>query len=48
MPKVLVTGAAGFVGVRTSLKPLERRRSRSCVDSLNDYHDSRLKEDGSG
>jgi len=41
---VLVTGAAGFIGMHTSLRLLERGDSVIGVDNLNDYYDPSLKE----
>lgn len=42
--KVLVTGAAGFIGYHVALKLLARGDSVIGVDNLNDYYDVRLKE----
>jgi UDP-glucuronate 4-epimerase len=42
--KVLVTGAAGFIGARLSERLLERGDEVVGVDNLNDYYDVRLKE----
>lgn len=42
--KVLVTGAAGFIGSALSLKLLERGDRVIGVDNLNDYYDVRLKQ----
>jgi UDP-glucuronate 4-epimerase len=42
--KVLVTGAAGFIGYHTSLKLLERGDEVVGLDNLNDYYDVTLKE----
>ncbi len=42
--KILVTGAAGFIGMHTSLRLLERGDAVVGVDALNDYYDVRLKE----
>lgn len=42
--KVLVTGAAGFIGFHTSLALLARGDEVVGVDNLNDYYDVRLKE----
>ncbi|MBE7369909.1 NAD-dependent epimerase [Ramlibacter pallidus] len=41
--KVLVTGAAGFIGMHTSLRLLERGDTVVGVDNLNDYYDVNLK-----
>lgn len=43
--KVLVTGAAGFIGFHLTLALLERFDEVIGVDSLNDYYDPRLKQD---
>ena len=43
--KVLVTGAAGFIGSALSMKLLARGDEVIGVDSHNDYYDPRLKED---
>lgn len=43
--KVLVTGAAGFIGMHTCLRLLERGDEVVGVDNLNDYYDVKLKED---
>lgn len=42
--KVLVTGAAGFIGATLSLRLLERGDQVIGVDNLNDYYDVALKE----
>ena len=42
--RVLVTGAAGFIGWRTALKLLEHGFEVTGVDNLNDYYDVRLKQ----
>jgi UDP-glucuronate 4-epimerase len=42
--KVLVTGAAGFIGMHTSLKLLARGDQVVGLDNLNDYYDVSLKE----
>lgn len=43
--KVLVTGAAGFIGSHTSIRLLERGDSVVGIDNLNDYYDPQLKLD---
>ena len=43
--RVLVTGAAGFIGFHTSQKLLARGDQVLGVDNLNQYYDPRLKED---
>jgi UDP-glucuronate 4-epimerase len=40
----LVTGAAGFIGMHTALRLLERGDTVIGVDNLNDYYDIALKE----
>ena len=42
--KVLITGAAGFIGSALSLRLLERGDEVIGIDSLNDYYDVTLKE----
>jgi UDP-glucuronate 4-epimerase len=41
--KVLITGAAGFIGMHTTLRLLERGDSVVGYDNLNDYYDPALK-----
>ena len=43
--KVLVTGAAGFIGFHVTLALLERGDEVVGVDNLNDYYDPQLKKD---
>lgn len=43
--KVLVTGAAGFIGSALSLRLLERGDEVIGIDNHNDYYDPQLKED---
>jgi UDP-glucuronate 4-epimerase len=43
--KILVTGAAGFIGFHTSLKLLNRGDTVVGLDNLNDYYDVNLKKD---
>ena len=43
--KVLVTGAAGFIGFHLTLALLERGDDVVGVDNLNDYYDPQLKRD---
>ena len=42
--RVLVTGAAGFIGMHTALKLLARGDVVIGVDNLNDYYEVSLKE----
>ena len=41
--KILVTGAAGFIGAALSLRLLERGDELVGIDNLNDYYDINLK-----
>jgi UDP-glucuronate 4-epimerase len=41
--KILLTGAAGFIGMHTCLRLLERGDTVVGVDNLNDYYDVNLK-----
>ena len=43
--KVLVTGAAGFIGSALSLRLLDRGDTVIGIDNHNDYYDPQLKED---
>jgi UDP-glucuronate 4-epimerase len=45
MTKILVTGAAGFIGFHLSRRLLARGDSVVGLDNLNDYYDVHLKED---
>src|SRR5208283_4058796 len=45
MEKILVTGAAGFIGWRTSQRLLEEGRQVIGIDNMNDYYDVKLKTD---
>jgi len=42
--KVLVTGAAGFIGSNVSRRLLERGDRVTGIDNMNDYYDASLKE----
>lgn len=42
--RVLVTGAAGFIGNETARVLLERGDEVVCIDNLNDYYDPALKQ----
>jgi UDP-glucuronate 4-epimerase len=42
--KILVTGAAGFIGFHTTLRLLDRGDQVVGVDNLNDYYDVALKD----
>ena len=43
--KILVTGAAGFIGYYVARRLLERGDEVIGLDNLNDYYDVRLKRD---
>jgi UDP-glucuronate 4-epimerase len=42
--KILLTGAAGFIGMTAALRLLDRGDEVVGLDNLNDYYDVRLKE----
>lgn len=42
--KILLTGAAGFIGMHTALRLLERGDEVVGIDNLNDYYDVALKQ----
>ena len=41
---ILVTGAAGFIGMHTALRLLARGDEVVGIDNINDYYDVSLKE----
>ena len=43
--KILVTGAAGFIGFHTCLKLVKHGHEVYGIDNINDYYDSKLKFD---
>ena len=43
--KILVTGAAGFIGFFTSKVLLEKGHEVVGLDNINDYYDVNLKRD---
>lgn len=45
MSRILLTGAAGFIGFHTAKRLLEQGQKVVGVDNLNEYYDVRLKED---
>ncbi|WP_457574564.1 NAD-dependent epimerase [Desulfolithobacter sp.] len=45
MQKILITGAAGFIGYHLSRRLLEDGRTVVGLDNLNDYYDPALKRD---
>lgn len=45
MTKILVTGAAGFIGYHVSQRLLARGNQVVGIDNVNDYYDVRLKQD---
>ncbi|MGQ0618510.1 MAG: NAD-dependent epimerase [Panacagrimonas sp.] len=45
MARILVTGAAGFVGFHTSLRLLSEGHELTGLDNLNDYYSPQLKRD---
>ena len=42
--KLLVTGAAGFIGFSLCIKLLERGNKVIGIDNHNDYYDPKIKE----
>ena len=45
MAKILVTGAAGFIGMHTAARLLDRGDQVVGLDNLNDYYQPQLKQD---
>ena len=45
MPRVLITGAAGFIGMHTAIRFLHEGWDVIGLDNLNDYYSVALKED---
>ena len=43
MKDILVSGAAGFIGARTTVKLLESGHNVIGIDNMNNYYDTRLK-----
>ena len=43
--KILVTGAAGFIGFHLCEKLLEEKYTVLGVDNINNYYDVKLKKD---
>jgi nucleoside-diphosphate-sugar epimerase len=43
--KILITGAAGFIGFHTSLRLVQLNHDVVGIDNLNDYYDVSLKND---
>ncbi|MDC0394639.1 NAD-dependent epimerase/dehydratase family protein, partial [Alphaproteobacteria bacterium] len=43
--KIIVTGAAGFIGMHVSKFLLEAGHIVTGIDNLNPYYDQRLKQD---
>lgn len=43
--KILITGAAGFIGMHVAIRLLERGDEVVGVDNINDYYDVKLKYD---
>ncbi len=45
MKKILITGAAGFIGAHLAKQLIERGEEVVGLDNINDYYDPQLKED---
>ena len=43
--KILITGAAGFIGFHTCLKLINQGHEVYGIDNINDYYDPQLKFD---
>ena len=43
--KILITGAAGFIGFHTCLKLVNQGHNVYGIDNINDYYDHKLKYD---
>ena len=41
--KIIVTGAAGFIGFHTCLKLIKQKFKVIGIDNINDYYDQNLK-----
>ena len=44
--KVLLTGAAGFIGFNLTKRPLEEGNNVIVIDNINNYYDLILKKSG--
>ena len=44
MKKILLTGAAGFIGMHTALKLLKKKHFVVGLDNLNNYYQVSLKK----
>ena len=42
--KILITGAAGFIGFHLAKKLIENKISVITIDNLNDYYDVSIKK----
>jgi UDP-glucuronate 4-epimerase len=43
--KILITGAAGFIGFHLAKKLIENKISVIAIDNLNDYYDVNIKKE---
>ena len=43
--KILITGAAGFIGFHLAKKLIEKKISVITIDNLNDYYDVNIKKE---